>query len=365
MESTHTAISQLPLHTEHQSLGAKLGTFGSWEVPLYYTSILAEHKAVRESCGVFDISHMGEFLVEGEEATAFLDYAQPRNIRDLKPGKAAYTWLLTDQGTCVDDIIIYKVNAKKYWIIVNAANVDKDFSRFQSLVSRFSVSLQNKTPELGLLSIQGPKSAVILEALYPSASPSQLPYYGFTEIPGGMIARTGYTGEDGFEVMIPNAQLTRLWKQLTQEYSATPIGFGARDTLRLEAAMPLYGHELDEETTFHDLGFERLMDASKDYAGKNGLQKSSSTKKLIGLVMQDKMIPRQGYALFQGEEKLGAITSGTLSPTLQKNIAMGFVSRSKFKPESPIEVEIRGKKYPASVCSLPFYSRAKKSGGNS
>lgn len=369
-------LKHLALHEKHTALKARLGAFGVWEVPLYYTSILEEHQAVRTVAGVFDISHMGEFLFEGPAAEAFLDQLLPRKVRPLALGKALYAPLLNDKGRILDDIILYKISPQKFFMIVNADNIDKDARWISSQLSSGGLTPAGSDPapvgfkdlseDLGLLALQGPRAASVMRKAFPDVNAVSLPYYGFTEWKGGMIARTGYTGEDGFEIMISKDQLAGIWDRLFEAGASEglkPVGFGARDTLRLEASMLLYGHDMDENTTPLEAGIEWAVDFTKpSFTGKSALfqQKLDGIpKRLVGFAMEERGIPRQGYEIFKAGRRLGAVTSGTFAPTLQADIGMGYVAPEEAFTGNEIEVQIRGLNLKAKIRELPFYKRKK------
>ncbi len=362
-------IRYLPLHQRHVERGAKLGQFGDWEVPLYYTSILEEHDAVRNRAGLFDISHMGEFFIRGSAALAFLEQVLPRPISSMTLGKALYMPLLNNHGGFIDDIILYRLEPDFFLMIVNAGNVDKDFEWLQSCKKRLdpqnTFELTNQTDEKGLLALQGPKSEAIVRAAF-GAEFASLGYYYAKPWKKGLIARTGYTGEDGFEIMVDQKHLNELWNLLFKFGTAeglVPAGFGARDTLRLEAAMPLYGHDMDDQITPLEAGIGWAVDLNKPgFIGREPLVKQKAEgvqKKLVGFEMIDRGIPRQGFEIKKGEKSLGVVTSGSFSPTLQKNIGLGYVVASEAAAGNEIEILIRDKAVKARIIKLPFYKRKK------
>ena len=355
-------LNRLPLHEQHAARGARFGAFGDWEVPLYYTSILEEHQQVRTKAGLFDISHMGEFLITGKDAEIWLNSILPRDIKKLSLGHAWYAPLLNDYGGFVDDIIVYKVSAERFWMIVNAGNVSKDFNWLQSHL-KGQVNFENLSESKGLLAIQGPLAKRVVIKIFPSLALENLPTYSFVEIPGGLIARTGYTGEDGFEIMVEKSQLNEIWKKCFEDPDLLPIGFGARDTLRLEAGMLLYGHDMNDDTNPLEAGIEWTLDFTKpSFMSRENLltiQKRGVSRKLVGFEMLDRGIPRQGFLISQSGKVIGEVTSGSFSPTFQKNIGMGYVSRAYANPEEEIDIIIREKSVKAKILKLPFYRRKK------
>jgi len=361
-------VAKLPLDSVHRSLGARMGQFGDWEVPLYYTSILDEHAAVRQKAGVFDISHMGEFEVQGAGATAFLDAILPRPISPMTFGQALYSPLLNDQGGLVDDIIVYRRQAEHYLLIVNAGNIAKDFAHIFGLKELLapSLGLHDISAQWALLAVQGPLSAAILEKAL-GDSFEDLPYYHFRERQDGIVSRTGYTGEDGFEIMVKTAEVKALWNRLFEagrSQGLQPVGFGARDTLRLEAGMPLYGHDLNDETTPFESHIGWAVKLAKgEFVGRRALislEESGRRKKLVGFEMTERGIPRQGQEIRKTGEPVGVVTSGSFSPTLKKNIGMAFVSDLGIQEGDAVDVMVRDNAVSARVVKLPFYRRNKK-----
>lgn len=357
--------SRLPLHNEHAAKGARFGAFGQWEVPLYYTSILEEHQAVRSSAGIFDISHMGEFFFSGPDAAQILNRLLPRDITGMFDGQALYMPLLNEKGGFVDDIIVYRLGNERFLIIVNASNVDKDQAWFEEHIGP-NVHFENLTDQFGLLALQGPKSSAIMAKTFGTDQFGKLQYYTCTSFDGGVVARTGYTGEDGFEIMVPKADLTDLWRKLFEagkDFNLVPAGFGARDTLRLEAGMPLYGHDMDDTITPLEAGIGWTLDWSKAaFPAREVLwrqKEAGVSKKLVGFEMIDRGIPRQGHQIALNGKNVGEVTSGSFSPTLGKNIGMGYVPIEAAQAEREIEVVIRDKALKAKIVKLPFYKRKK------
>jgi aminomethyltransferase len=355
-----TEPTKLSLHEEHLLKGARMGDFGGWLVPLFYTSIMEEHAAVRAKAGVFDISHMGEFLVEGPGTLAYLEKNLPRRIALVKAGQAIYMPLVNDKGGMVDDIIVYRMAEQKFLIIVNAGNIAKDFAWFKARLSK-EVTLTDLSEEMGLLALQGPLSQTILLECF-GAFYKDLRRFHYKDFEGGVIARTGYTGEDGYEIMVPKSKLKQVWDVLFRVGAKLlPIGFGARDTLRLEAAMPLYGHELTDEITPLEADLEWAIDLTKDgFPGSVVLKKQKQTgisKKRIGFEMTERGIPRQGFEIQKNGKAIGSVTSGSFIPTTGKNIGMAYVAAAEAKIGNTIDVLIREKPVKAVIVSLPFYRK--------
>jgi aminomethyltransferase len=295
-------VRQLPLHQTHLKHGAKFGVFGDWEVPLYYTSILEEHETVRRRAGLFDISHMGGFWFTGDSAAAFLNEILPRRVVDMEPGRALYCPLLNENGGFVDDVVLYRFSVDRFYLIVNAGNTAKDLEWITSRLAT-GVECRNASGTVGLLALQGPLSEIILSKAL-DCGLSDLKYYRFKPWGNGMIARTGYTGEDGFEILADVAELSAIWTSIMEagrQAGIAPAGFGARDTLRLEAGMPLYGHDMNDAVTPLDAGLDWAVDLTKDFfVGKRALlrqQKEGIRQKLVGFEMLERGIPRQDYEI--------------------------------------------------------------------
>ncbi len=357
-----TEPTKLPLHEEHLQKGARMGDFGGWLVPLFYSSIMEEHTAVRTKAGIFDISHMGEFIVEGPAALDYLEKYLPRRITPVKLSQAIYMPLVNDQGGMVDDIIVYRMTEKKFLVIVNAGNIEKDFAWFKDRVTP-GVTLTDLSHDMGLLALQGPLSQTILLECF-GAFYKDLRRFHYKDFEGGVIARTGYTGEDGYEIMVPKSKLKQVWEVLFRvgaQHGLLPIGFGARDTLRLEAAMPLYGHELTDEITPLEADLEWAIDFTKnEFPGSAILKKQKQAgilKKRVGFEMVERGIPRQGFEIQKDGKTIGAVTSGSFIPTTGKNIGMAYVAAVEAMTGNAIDVMVRGKPVKAVLVSLPFYRR--------
>ena len=363
-------VKKTYLHEKHIELGAKMVDFAGWHMPVQYRSIIEEHKNVRENIGLFDVSHMGEVFVVGEDAEEYLNKLVPQNISKLTDGKAVYCQLPNRQGGLFDDLIIYKLKENTYLIVCNASRVDEDIN-WMSLNQRgYNINLDNQSHNLSLLAVQGPKAIDLMHKLgYKDDQDS------FTIIEGKLlnipmyISRTGYTGEDGFELLVINEYVEHLWDKLLEEgkeFNILPIGLGARDTLRLEAALPLYGNDLDENTTPVEAGLSWSIPKDKfdDYNGKKVIMcqiENGAPKKLIGLKMLDKSIARHEYEVYYKGEKVGIITSGGVSPMLNANIAMAYVNNIKeICAGSVVQVMIREKLHDAEVVKRPFIKKRNK-----
>lgn len=358
-------------YNKHLSLGARMVEFGGWDMPVQYSGIIDEHKTVRTSAGLFDVSHMGQVFVSGKDALKFLQKIVPQDVSKLYDSKAVYCQLPDITGGLIDDLIIYKLKDNYYLIIVNAANIEKDYNWFVKNAQNFDVTVDNKSGEYAMLALQGSDASKIITAL--GIEENEQPEFftiknakiGGTEI---FLARTGYTGEDGFELIVKNEFALDLWDKIfeaaqKQGVDLKPIGLGARDTLRLEAALMLYGNDLNESTTPVEAGLKWSLDLDKqeDYNGKEvilGQVQNGFDKKLIGFEMTDRAIPRHEYEIYFNGEKTGIVTSGGYSPTLDKNIGMGYVKTSDdIKIDSTIQIMVRNKLYNAKVVKRPFVKK--------
>lgn len=353
-----TTLFRTSLYEEHQKLNAKLVPFAGWEMPVQYTSVKDEVIAVRQNIGVFDVSHMGEFFVEGADAEAFVDQLVTNDIINAPMGKAIYSPLCRDNGTVVDDLIVYKLAPQKIMICVNASNIDKDFAWMQSKHKGFACTLTNKSNEFSLLAIQGPKSEEVMKAIISDLP--QMEYYAAVELKNVIVARTGYTGEDGFEIFGTHDYIKGLWANLMSR-GVTPCGLAARDVLRLEVCYPLYGHELTDEVTPLDaaLGWTVKLN-KKSFIGQNALAEIKPKYKLVKLKVE-KGIPREGYPVVNSEHQvIGKVTSGTMSVTLGQGIALAQVEVAKYPKDEVFFVDIRGKFYNTELTKKAFVTGGHK-----
>jgi aminomethyltransferase len=368
--SQHTA-----LHSVHERAGATFTDFAGWDMPVRYSSDLTEHHAVRSTAGVFDLSHMAEIEIRGAHASDFLDYALSNRLSALEDSQAKYSLLLAEHGGVIDDLIVYRLSGEHYWIVANAANRT---AAFQALVERtegFDVAVSDISDDWALIAVQGPKARSILEkfpGLVAKTPLDKLRYYRITQsdfgATPGFIARTGYTGEDGFELFVPVFNAAAVWDVIVEQGTTSglqPCGLACRDTLRLEAGMPLYGHELSLTTTPESAGLGWVVDHTKEnFVGKEELAKTSTvTRVLVGLVAEGRRAPRADYAVIDPHsgDVIGQVTSGALSPTLGYPIAMAYVDLAFRAPGTEIAVDVRGQNLPVTVTALPFYSRKKES----
>ncbi|MDP8947708.1 MAG: glycine cleavage system aminomethyltransferase GcvT [Actinomycetota bacterium] len=354
-------LRRTPLYDEHKALGARLVDFSGWEMPVQYGGIKAEHRAVRERVGLFDVSHMGEAVFRGPDAERAVQRLVTRDVSRLEEGQAGYSAVCYEDGGTVDDVLVYR-RPEDFLVVVNAANREKDLDHFRAYTQDLDVEVADESDDWALLALQGPHAADLLQNLT-DADLSTLRYYRSleAEVAGirAMISRTGYTGEDGFEIYLSPGDAPRLWRELIGA-GATPAGLGARDTLRLEAGMCLYGNELDPETTPLEagIGFAVHLDKEQGFIGQDALireKEEGLRKKLVGFEVEGKGIARHDHLIRVGNETVGRVTSGTLSPTLNKAIGLALISPGV---EDRFEVVIRERPVEAHTVELPFYKRA-------
>jgi aminomethyltransferase len=363
-------LRQTPLHASHLELGARMVAYAGYDMPVQYTSIMEEHRTVRGAVGLFDLSHMGEMHLSGPEALAFARYAVVSDPGLLEPGQAQYSMLCAPDGGIIDDVIVYRVD-DGYLIVCNAANHDAVLAQLESLRARgdFDVTLADRSEETALIAPQGPRAAELLGRL----TDADLAGLGnYRSIPGRvagtecLIARTGYTGEDGFELFCTARRARRLWDALMStgaDLGLQPCGLGSRDTLRLEAGMPLYGNELDRSVNPYEANLGRVVKMEKgEFVGRAALaavQQTGPARKLVGLTMRDDAIARHGYPVLVEGSPTGVVTSGTLSPTLGERIAMAYLPAAQAAVGGEVEVLVRDRPHPAEQVKLPFYRRPK------
>jgi aminomethyltransferase len=367
-DPVESPVHLTPLTEAHRNLGARLIEFGGWLMPVQYSSIIEEHKTVRTRVGLFDLSHMGELYVDGPEAGAALAAALITDPPSLAIGRAHYSMICTESGGIIDDLIVYRLGETSFLVVANAGNAAIVSDTLAERLAGARAILDDRSLATGLLAVQGPAAASVLAPLT-DADLGALRYYAATEasvagIPG-LVARTGYTGEDGFEVFVETDRTAELWDALLPAVQAAgggPIGLGARDTLRLEAGMPLYGNELDLATNPYEAGLGRVVKLGKegDFVGRTALERISRegpAKRLVGLVVEGRGIARHGHPVWVGDRRSGVVTSGTQSPTLGAPIAMAYVAPQDAEPGTVTDIEIREARIPARVVTLPFYRR--------
>ncbi len=361
-------LKKTPLYSVHQRSGAKLIEFGGWHMPVQYSGIIEEHKAVRNAAGLFDLSHMGEFEVSGSNALQFLQYATTNDVSKLEVGQAHYSMICYPDGGIVDDLIIYRL-PDKYFLVVNASNIEKDFHWLNEsmLITGGDILLRDVSYNNALISIQGPKSVEILQPLV-DVNLSEMKYYhckqGKVDETPALVARTGYTGEDGFELFITRKVAEKVWDKIFEagkEHGLLPIGLGARDTLRLEAKMALYGNDLDAKINPLEAGLSRFVKFDKgDFVGRYSLeekQKAGLKRKLVGFEMTGRGIARHGYKVQKDGKDIGIVTSGAPSPTLGKNIGLALVQPDFAAVGTEFQVIVRDQPVNAVVVKTPFYKK--------
>ncbi len=369
METASATLKKTPLNSAHRSLGAKMVPFGGWDMPVEFSGLIAEHMAVRRDAGLFDVSHMGEFEIEGPGALAFLQRVTSNNVAKLVPGQAQYSALPMPNGAPVDDVVVLCRSAERFLLVVNAGNIQKDFDWLVAQGVQ-GCELRDRSDEFALIALQGPKSQGILSRLT-SLDLQGLKYYHFCEGDvdghGVVVSRTGYTGEDGFEVFVAPGEAEALWMRLLEagrDQGLVPAGLGARDTLRLEARMCLYGNDMDETTTLVEagLGWIVSLDGAKGaFIGREVLEaqkKQGPPRKLVGFEVVGRGIARHGYPIFLGAESSGAVTSGTFAPFLQKSIGLAYLPATRAATGTEFDVDVRGRRVPARVVPTPFYKRS-------
>jgi aminomethyltransferase len=365
-------LRRTPLHDRHVAAGAKLVDFAGWEMPVQYAGVMDEHRAVRAAAGLFDVSHMGEIRVAGPGAAAFVQSITPNDVEKLAVGRIHYSAILTPEGTYIDDLLVYRIAADELMLVVNASNADGDFAWIRAQLDARNgagVELEDVSHRFALIALQGPKAVEILRPLT-NVDLNTIKYYGFAvgEVleRHAIVSRTGYTGEDGFELYVAPEAADPLWDGLLAAgapLGLVPAGLGARDTLRLEAAMALYGHEIDRTTTPWEAGLDWTVRLDKgDFVGREALvaaKERGLERKLVGFEVEGRGIARQGHGVVFDGRAVGGVTSGTFSPTFEKALGLAYVEKALAAPGTAVEIDVRGKPVAARVVPTPFYKRAK------
>jgi aminomethyltransferase len=356
-------LKRTPLTETHAALGAKLVPFAGYLMPVQYPSgITAEHNAVRKYAGLFDVSHMGEFVVRGPGAVDFVNYVTTNDVAALAVGQAHYSTILNERGTIEDDCLVYR-EADQIMMVVNASNAAKDFAHISKELPRFDATLDDVSDETALLALQGPRAAEVLQRLT-DVDLSSIKYYHFMRgavagIDGIIISRTGYTGEDGFELYFPNEDAVHVWNAILGKGDVVPAGLGSRDSLRLEMGMALYGNDIDDTVTPLEANLQWLVKLKKgEFVGRDALVKQKEAgvkKKLIGFTTTERSFPRPGYEVYVDGDRSGAVRSGTMSPSLGIPVGTAYLPTASAAPGTAFEIEIRGKRIPAVVEKMPFY----------
>jgi aminomethyltransferase len=358
-------LQTIPLEAKHIELGAKMMPFAGFNMPVRYSSDKQEHFAVRNKVGVFDVSHMGEFFVKGVEAVDFIQYATTNDVSKLVPGKIQYSCLPNKEGGIVDDLLVYCLAESSYLLVVNAGNIDKDWSWLFDLSKSFDVEMTNQSSDYALLAVQGPKAILTVNKLT-TEDISSMVYYTFSEmtvagVDNVIVSATGYTGSGGFELYVKKENVVELWDALFEagkEFGIEPIGLGARDTLRLEKGFCLYGNDIDENTSPIEAGLSWITKLSTDFIGKDKiikLKEAGVTKRLVGLKMLEKGLARHGYEIVDSNEHvIGIVTSGTISPVLNHGIAIAYINEGFNKVGMEVFVRVRKKMIKAEIVKFPF-----------
>ena len=347
------------LYDKHVALGALISPFGGFDMPIQYTNIIDEHQAVRQHCGVFDVSHMGEVLVSGKDAERYVNHVFTNDVRNIPNGKILYGMMCYEDGGVVDDLLVYKMADDKFFLVINAANIDKDWAWIQQQSKGFDITLDHQSDQYGELAIQGPEAEQVMEQVL-GIPCKELVFYTFKTIDGILVSRTGYTGEDGFEIYAAPDAIRTYWDQLMAA-NIKPCGLGCRDTLRFEVGLPLYGDELSESITpiMAGLGIFVKLD-KEEFIGKDALARQKAEgapKKLVGIELHDKAIPRHGYAVIKDGNIIGEVTTGYHSISTDKSVCMALIDSAYAALDTDVEIQIRKKTFPGTVCKKRFYDK--------
>ncbi len=351
------------LYDKHIGLGAKMVPFGGFEMPIQYTDIVDEHNAVRHACGVFDVSHMGEVLVTGKEAEAFVQHIFTNDVKDAPVGKIYYGMMLHENGGTIDDLLVYKMGAEEFFLVINAANIDKDYAWIEEQAKAFDVQTMNQSDQYGQLAVQGPDSEHLMAECL-GLDCKEMIFYTFECMPAEgetlIVSRTGYTGEDGFEVYGSHDYIRQAWDKLIA-HGVKPCGLGCRDTLRFEVGLPLYGDELTDDISPIEAGLGMFVKLDKDnFIGKEAIARQKTegvSRKIVGIELQDKAIPRHGYAILKDGNVVGEVTTGYNSISTGKSVCMALVDIACAKLDTEVEVQIRKKTFPGKVVKKKFYDK--------
>jgi aminomethyltransferase len=356
--SEHSELLHTPLYQKHLELNARMVPFGGWDMPVQYTGVIQEHLSVRERAGMFDVSHMGEFIISGAQALEFLQFTTVNDVSKLKPGRAQYNMLPNVSGGLVDDIYVYKLSEDRFLMVVNASNIEKDFHHLSSLTKDFDVTLENQSNDWALIAVQGPNTQTMLESCCTETLSSRKKNSVFDTTLFGYpvrMARTGYTGEDGFEIFCAPSDGANIWDKLLK-LQFEPCGLGARDTLRLEAGFPLYGHEWSDTTNPLETPLKWAVKEYKEFVGRDAMVNAAKTRALVGILVLGRGIPREGYPVKLAGRVVGHCTSGTMSPSLKVGIALAYVETG-LEMGTNVMLEIRGSDVPAQIVEAVFISR--------
>lgn len=355
---------QTCLHDKHVALGAKMSPFGGFDMPIEYTSIIEEHNAVRHAAGIFDVSHMGEVLVTGTDAEKYVNHIFTNNVSEIEPGQILYGMMLYPNGGVVDDLLVYKKAADEYFLVINASNIAKDVQWMEENSQGFHVSLDNQSDRIGEVAIQGPQAEAMIEK-HLGIAVADLRFYTFKESAYKgqpvLVSRTGYTGEDGFEIYAAPEVIREVWDVLVKSKEVAPCGLGCRDTLRFEVALPLYGHELSEEISPIEAGLSMFVKLDKpEFIGKEAVQRQKEQgvlQKVVGIVLHDKAIPRSGYDVEVDGVKIGYVTTGYHSISTDQSVCMALIDSQYAALGTEVEIRIRKKTFKGTVCKKRFYQK--------
>ena len=348
------------LYDKHVALGALMSPFGGFEMPIQYSGIVDEHQAVRQSCGVFDVSHMGEVLITGPDAERYVNHIFTNDVTGMSAGKILYGMMCYENGGVVDDLLVYKCGENEFFLVINAANIDKDWEWIQEHSKDYNVKLDHQSDSYGELAVQGPESEQVMKEVL-GIDGSDLTFYTFKQIGNVIISRTGYTGEDGFEIYAAPNYINECWDKLVASGRCKPCGLGCRDTLRFEVGLPLYGDELSAEITPIMTGLGIFVKLDKDeFIGKDALARQKAegpTKKLVGIELNDKAIPRHGYVVLKDGQPIGEVTTGYHTISTDKSVCMALIDTQFAKLGTEVDIQIRKKVFPGKVVKKQFYNK--------
>ncbi len=348
------------LYDKHVALGALISPFGGFDMPIQYSGIVDEHQAVRQACGVFDVSHMGEVLVSGADAGRYVNHIFTNDVTKVDAGKILYGMMCYENGGVVDDLLVYKMAIDRYFLVINAANIDKDWAWIQEQAKGYDVVLEHQSEQYGEVAVQGPESEQVLKEVL-GIDGSDLTFYTFKQIDRVIVSRTGYTGEDGFEIYADADYIRQCWDKLIASGRCKPCGLGCRDTLRFEVGLPLYGDELSADITPIMAGLGMFVKLDKEeFIGREALAKQKAEgpqKKLVGIELHDKAIPRHGYAVLKDGAVIGEVTTGYHTISTDKSVCMALIDARYAALDTEVEIQIRKKTFPGTVCKKRFYDK--------
>ena len=348
------------LYDKHVALGALMSPFGGFDMPIQYSTIVDEHQAVRQSCGVFDVSHMGEVLISGPDAERYVNHIFTNDVRGIADGKILYGMMCYEDGGVVDDLLVYKMSDDRFFLVINAANIDKDWAWIQQQATGYDVRLEHQSEQYGELAVQGPESEKVMQEVL-GIDCAELAFYTFKQLGDVIVSRTGYTGEDGFEIYATPYYINTCWDKLMASGRCKPCGLGCRDTLRFEVGLPLYGDELSADITPVMAGLSMFVKLDKEeFIGRDALARQKAdgpAKKLVGIELADKAIPRHGYTVLKDGEPIGEVTTGYHTISTDKSVCMALIDARHAALGTPVEIQIRKKTFAGTVCKKRFYEK--------